>query len=445
MLGGVHRSGAEELLHALERKEFVQRARRASVASETEYSFRHVLLRDVAYGQIPRAARADKHRRAAEWIESLPRPDDHAEMVAHHYATALEYARAAGADLSELESRARLAFREAGDRASRLNAVVAAARFYEAALELWPPADPERPELLLRFGKARYEDPNLDEGALEEAHDGFVAAGNRGAAAEAKVVLANVWWVRGRQDRVRENLARALELVRDDEASPSKAYVLTNASRFAMLSGDHEQAIAVGWEAMQMAEELGLEEVRGVALSKVGTARALSGDDSGLEELERSFEILSAINSVESWGALLNLGSMYFERGDLAQAWSVQERSRALVERFGYEGGIRWERGERAVHLYFVGRWDEAAVLADDFILESESGARHYLESVCRDVRGHIRFARGDLDGAVEDAVKQLELARHSGDPQVLHSAFSFRAWTLLAERRQNEAGRLAD
>ena len=37
-----------------------------------------------------------KHRRAAEWLEALGRPDDHAEMLAHHYSTALEYARAAG-------------------------------------------------------------------------------------------------------------------------------------------------------------------------------------------------------------------------------------------------------------------------------------------------------------------------------------------------------------
>ncbi len=445
MLGGVDRGEAEELLHGLERKEFVQRARRATVAGETEYSFRHVLLRDVAYGQIPRAGRSDKHRRAAEWIESLGRHDDHAEMVAHHYATALEYARATGADLTELQARARLSFREAGDRASRLNAVVAAARFYEAALELWPPSDPERPELLLRFGKARYEDPDLDDRLLEEAHDGFVVAGNRGAAAEAKVVLANVWWVRGRRDRVGENLTRALDLVRDEEASPSKAYVLTNASRFAMLAGDHEQAIAVGSEAMRMAEELGLEEVRGVALSKVGTARALSGDDRGLEDLEQSFEILSTINSVESWGALLNLGSMYFERGDLARASSVQERSRALVERLGYEGGIRWERGERGVYLYFAGGWDEAAAVSEDFIAESEAGAQHYLESICHDVRGRIRFARGDLDGASDDAAKELELARHSGDPQVLHSAFTFRAWTLLAEGRQDQAEQLSD
>src|SRR2546423_6339183 len=67
----------EERLHGLERKEFVQRARRSSVAGETEYAFRHLLLRDVAYGQIPRAARAERHRRGGPGGEgrcARPRP-----------------------------------------------------------------------------------------------------------------------------------------------------------------------------------------------------------------------------------------------------------------------------------------------------------------------------------------------------------------------------------
>ena len=36
-------------------REFVRRERRASVAGESEYAFVHLLVRDVAYGQIPRA------------------------------------------------------------------------------------------------------------------------------------------------------------------------------------------------------------------------------------------------------------------------------------------------------------------------------------------------------------------------------------------------------
>jgi predicted ATPase len=119
---GRERWTLEERLHSLARKEFVTRSRRSSVAGEDEYAFRHALVRDVAYEQIPRAARVDKHRTAAEWMESLGRPEDHAEMLAHHYASAIEYARATGQNVDLLAQRGRSALRDAGDRAFALNA-----------------------------------------------------------------------------------------------------------------------------------------------------------------------------------------------------------------------------------------------------------------------------------------------------------------------------------
>ena len=78
MLGLVPERGSSRPFHALERKEFVRRERRSSVAGETAYVFRHVLVRDVAYSQIPRKRRADIHRLAAGWIETLAgdRPED---------------------------------------------------------------------------------------------------------------------------------------------------------------------------------------------------------------------------------------------------------------------------------------------------------------------------------------------------------------------------------
>ncbi|HEU0193944.1 MAG TPA: adenylate/guanylate cyclase domain-containing protein, partial [Gaiellales bacterium] len=86
-MGDTDRYAAEERLHALERRELVRRERRSSVGGETEYAFRHILVRDVAYGQIPRAQRSDKHRRAAEWIETLSSDRDTTpDMLAHHYS-----------------------------------------------------------------------------------------------------------------------------------------------------------------------------------------------------------------------------------------------------------------------------------------------------------------------------------------------------------------------
>src|SRR5581483_522334 len=63
--GGVEALGADaadDLLQRLVRKEFIRRERTSSMAGEPEFAFRHALVRDVAYAQLPRAARAEKHR-----------------------------------------------------------------------------------------------------------------------------------------------------------------------------------------------------------------------------------------------------------------------------------------------------------------------------------------------------------------------------------------------
>ena len=65
---------------------------------EAEYGFWHVLVQDVCYAQIPRAARATRHQAAAAWIEEKAgeRVEDLADVLAHHYQSALELNRAAG-------------------------------------------------------------------------------------------------------------------------------------------------------------------------------------------------------------------------------------------------------------------------------------------------------------------------------------------------------------
>ncbi|TML51058.1 MAG: hypothetical protein E6G15_13035, partial [Actinobacteria bacterium] len=193
-VGNRERPRAEDALHALERKEFVRRERRSSVGGEEEYAFRHVLVCDVAYGQIPRAARIDRHERVASWIDALGRREDNAEMLAHHYLQALALRRAAAQEEPpELVERARLAARDAGDRAYVLGSISAACRFYEAALELWPPDDPERPELLLAYARSRVDDTDLDDWVLTESSERLLATGKIEDAAEARARLAGVW------------------------------------------------------------------------------------------------------------------------------------------------------------------------------------------------------------------------------------------------------------
>jgi tetratricopeptide (TPR) repeat protein len=187
--------GLEESLHELERKQFIRRERASSLAGEAQYAFVHVLVRDVAYGQIPRAARAGKHAEAAGWIESLGRAEDHAEMLAHHYLKALELARATGQDTTVLVPPARAALQHAGDRAFTLGAIAASAGYYRAGLALWPPeAREERAGLLRLLGTVLFEAGDLSEAeaVLAEGSEVAAAAGASAVQARIRILIAEI-------------------------------------------------------------------------------------------------------------------------------------------------------------------------------------------------------------------------------------------------------------
>ena len=122
----------EHELRALERKEYVHRDDMRSSADDPRYSFRHVLVRDVAYAQIVRVQRAEKHRLAAEWLvgRAAESREDQAGLVAEHYLSCLDLTRALGEGTEELEPRVRVALVAAADRAYEFSGYGAAARFY---------------------------------------------------------------------------------------------------------------------------------------------------------------------------------------------------------------------------------------------------------------------------------------------------------------------------
>ena len=78
------------------------------------------------------------------------------------------------------------------------------------------------------------------------------------------------------------------------------AYVLRNLARLSLIGDENERAIDLGLEALAMAEELGIDELRAHALDSIGRARARIGDPLGIENLEESIAIAVAGNSLES-------------------------------------------------------------------------------------------------------------------------------------------------
>ncbi|HEX8135063.1 MAG TPA: hypothetical protein VF880_16740, partial [Actinomycetes bacterium] len=365
------------------------------------------------------------------------------ELLAYHYGQALALASAAGEDTGDLPERARLALRDAGDRVAALGADASAARYYTAALAIWPQDDPDRPELEFRAGWARLYGEGTGEDLLTKARDGLLAAGARERAAEAEALLGRLAYVNGRSRSV--HIERALELVVDAPPSRSKLAVLDNCMQHLMVADRHAEALGVAREALAIARSLGARDGEAAARGTIGAARVARGDPGGLADLERCVALYEEQGSSHAIGWHHNLAYARSILGDLRRSFAATEAAWHAAERYGGAYDLRWIELARVAEHYWTGRWQEAMRLADMVVAEAAGGARHYLECECRFWRGRIRLARGEVAEAVEDAGQALELARESGDPQNLDPALAFGARVQLATDRPAEAAKLLD
>jgi class 3 adenylate cyclase/tetratricopeptide (TPR) repeat protein len=441
-MGGRKPREVELALHELSRKELVRPARSSSMEGEYEYGFWHLLVRDVCYAQIPRAARAARHRAAAAWIEHKAgaRAEDLADVLAHHFLQALELARAAGHTqaAAELEESALRYLALAGERALALD-VERAEQNLAQALELAAPGHSERASLLERWARAAQQQGRLQEtkDALEEALALHRAQGESLAAGRVLTALANVLQRLG-DPRQEEALAEALALL---EAEPPGAELVAAYAQLAstrVLGGAHPEAIAAAERALALAEKLRLSKPAR-ALGNRGGARAFLGERQGVEDMRRALAL--AIEQGEGRTAAdlhnnLAVGTWQYEGPQAALA-----ACREGIDFCERRGITEVALAIAAMSTTFLAEHG----LAEQALAEAEPVAER-LEAA-----GDIAFSEPRAlqlrllaeRGAHEQAPVADELvarARESGEPQMLAQAFAATARLLLAQRRPQEA-----
>ncbi|HET7379927.1 MAG TPA: adenylate/guanylate cyclase domain-containing protein, partial [Gaiellales bacterium] len=369
-------------LHELVRRQLVRTSRTSSMAGEAEYGFWHILVRDVCYAQIPRAAKAAKHRAAADWLERMTgaRLEDAADVIAHHYTAALELTRAAGADDPLLAQRARPVLRAGGYRAMALAAYPAAGRFYTAALELCPLDDAERPDLLLALGRARFAADGSGLELMQQAQVLFGRLGNLEGAADAASAIANLMWFRGDRPGACALIDEAIASLADRPASLVKANALLVRGGFHLTATEWPETETLAREALAIAEQLGLGAKHARALNLIGWARIALGDRAGLEDLERAVVVLDEAKSFEHVHSTFeNLRSAQVVLGLIEEASATTAE---LVKRAGRlpEPDRRWSEVLVSVDAYMTGDWDASLRSADAFLDVVEQGSPHYIE-----------------------------------------------------------------
>ena len=413
-----------DTLRELSRKALVRPTRGSSIEGEVEYAFLHVIARDVAYGQLPRASRASRHVAGARWIESKApdRVEDLADVLAYHYATAQELARAAGdttqADL--LESPALRFLMLAGERALGLDTTAALADF-QRALRLTPPGHRGRTEVLLLLADAARQAgrPKDAAQALEEAIVGLRQLGDIPAVARAMLTLSGV--LRRLYDqRGFELPAEALALLEPLPPGQDLVEALTEMAHMYDKAASPEEALAWAEKALDVAKSLGMEPPA-TALGSKGIARLDLGDAGGLNDCAEALAL--AKDRGHGWEAasLYNtLGSALSDFEGPRSAFDAWNEGVKFSEQRGIaEWGHHMKQNIGALALVEMGLLDQAldllTTLGREFeTLEDDQGA----EDVACD-RLTILLLRGEArPGALRGALSHTTLTLEAIDEQ---------------------------
>ena len=439
----------ELALHELGLKELVRHARTSSMEGESEYSFWHLLVRDVAYSQIPRAERARRHRAAAAWIERKggERVEDLAEVLAYHYLQALELAEAAGdtGQAEELYVPARRFLALAGERALGLDTAQAEARLARA-LELMPPQDPERAELLIRWAEAVFQAGRPREAA--EALDGLLPAlrdrGETEAAARALQLRSRVALRLGEGQLV-AFAAEAVALLEQVAPGPAHVAAYAQLANAHTIAGAYAEAIAAADRAVTLSEALGLPEPAR-ALGYRGFDRALLGDAGGLAEMERALALV--LEREEGRDAAILMNNIALARYPLqGPAGSLAEFEQAIA--FCEQRGL----GESAAGLgdncpgllAELGRPEEALERAGRLgaVAEASGATRSLIELRSVELASHL--ARGEREASHAGANWLVDTARVEGTAEMVVLGLAPASAALAAEAPERASGLLAE
>jgi class 3 adenylate cyclase/tetratricopeptide (TPR) repeat protein len=436
-MGGRDPREVELALHELARKELVRPSRTSAMEGEAEYGFWHVLVRDVCYAQIPRAARAARHRAAAAWVEEKAgeRAADLADVLAHHYVQALELARAAGqtVETDELETAAIRYLALAGERALPLD-VASAEQSLAQALELQPPGYAERASLLERWAHAAQQQARLQEArdALEEALAIVRKQGQAVAEGRILTALANVLRHLGDPGQ-EELLGKALALLEAQGAGPElvAAYTELAATR-AVGTARFGEAIAAAERALALAADLRLPEPAR-ALGYLGSARVCLGEREGLEDMRRALAL--AIEQGEGRAAAIlhnNLAYAVWQyKGPQAALEACHEGSE-FCERRGIAEVALGISALRTTYLVELGRSEQALAESEPLAARMEAaGDVDFTEPRSTQLRLLAERGAHDQAPAVDELVAR---ARDSGEAQLLAIVYSAAARLLLTQ-----------
>jgi class 3 adenylate cyclase/tetratricopeptide (TPR) repeat protein len=307
-------------LTALEARDFIRHDPSSQLADDVQFTFKHMLIREVAYSTLPRAVRRERHAAVARYIEE--RLPDAAEtlsaILAHHWREAGEPKRAIPYLLA------------AADAARRSWAQETVIELYSSAIEL---AETEMQRRDLRLQRAL----------------ALVALADWPQAAEE---LSNLVPELEGQDKLDALLAL------------HHAYIWTER---------HEEALETAKQSVRLVEELGDEKAVPAALAAESQALAERGDAGdharALELGDRALELWVPGTRPVDLAEHVSLHSyLTYWVGQYERSIELSRRARALGSELHRAESLLRGGGYEALALCELGRHEEAIAQFEEML-----------------------------------------------------------------------------
>jgi tetratricopeptide (TPR) repeat protein len=381
--------------------------------------FRHDLIREAIYQDLPASMRVGLHREAGRRLAASGAP---ALRVAEHLAH--------GAGVGDAEAVAWLT-RAAREAAPRSPAV--AADLLARAVELADPADPGRDRLLAERAGALLWSGRLPDAEaicrslLDRAHDPSVEA-------PARLLLARTLAAQG---RIRDSLRELERAQRSQGLSDELRAGASGAEAMARIElGDLDGAVAAAEQARAAAASAGDHTAIALAMASVAAVEELRGNlRHGLQLVDEAVRLTDRRPERRGYQYSLHVvrGSILIELDRLGDARHTLEAGRRISEELGVRWPLPFYQAYLGMERFLAGDWDDAiAEFEAAPELAEETGERYSL------VLGHsvtslIALHRGDLRRAEEAAAGATRELAAGGPRYRSHWATWARALLLEA------------
>jgi class 3 adenylate cyclase/tetratricopeptide (TPR) repeat protein len=454
---------------------------------EDTFSFRHALIRDAAYGRLPKELRSELHERFARWLDG--RGVEFEEIVGYHLEQAYRWVAELGPPDERalgLAERAAEHLASCGRRARARGDGPAAANLFERAAALIPAGDPRRLALLPSLGRALRESGRMEraKSVLSEAVERARWAGDEGLAADASLALVDLRFHGSeatRQDVLVEvesatrvfgrngddaGLARALALrgqVRFWGGELATALEdLEQAARHARVAGDrHLEAeslqyilAVIVWGPIPVTEALarvadvesrveGNRRLDVAALNGRARLEAMQGRfDAARAAVARAAEQAEGGREVERYSHVANAaGAIELLAGDALAAERELRAACERLEEMGELGYLSSAVPPLLEALYRQGRDDEALLLSERWRPDRLTAPEDVDAQVgWRAVRAKLLARRGDLADAEALAREASALAARTEDIELRAKALGDLAEVLGLAGRVGES-----